>query len=90
MSIPTKTTPLREKYKRNLIIRCLAESTVEGYVQHVRDLAKLYNRSPDKLTNNEVKDYLLQLTADRNLAFSTCNVAVCSFNFLNNGSHCRP
>jgi integrase/recombinase XerD len=82
MNKPAKTTPLREKFKRDLIIRGRSKSTCEGYVQQVRSLANYYHRSPDKLTNDEVQDYLLYLIADRKLAFSTCNQAVCSFNFL--------
>jgi len=77
-----KTTPLCEKFKRDLIIRGRSQRTVDGYVTQVRGLAKYYGRSPDQITNDEVKDYLLYLINERHLTFSTCNVAVSAFHFF--------
>ena len=71
-----KTKTLREAFRRDLILEGRSEKTVESYLGQVRGLAKFYMRSPDLITNEEVKTYLLHLIEERHLAFSSCNVAV--------------
>jgi len=40
----------------------------------LKSLAAYYKQSPDKLTNEQIQDYLHYIIADRKLAWSTCNV----------------
>jgi hypothetical protein len=52
-------TPLRARMIEDMKLAGLAERTQEVYLQAVRGLAKRYDRSPDQLTEEEVRRYLL-------------------------------
>lgn len=52
---------LREKMKQEMILIGLAESTQQRYLEAVTKLHNYYNKSPAKLTVEEVKSYLLHL-----------------------------
>jgi len=75
-------TELREKMIREMQLRRFSERTQKSYVMAVAALAKYYGRSPDKITNTEVQDYLLYLMKERKLAWSSCNLAVSAFRFF--------
>jgi integrase/recombinase XerD len=55
----------------------LAATTQETYLQAVRSLAKHYNRSPGRLTEEEVRRYLLDVR-ERNArgSFKTCHYGI--------------
>jgi site-specific recombinase XerD len=65
-----------------MILRGLADATQEAYLGAVKALAKFYRRSPEQLSAQQVKDYLLHMISERKLAWSTCNIAVNAFRFL--------
>jgi site-specific recombinase XerD len=71
-------TPLREAFLRELALRGMAERTQESYVGAIRLMAEHYHRPPDKLSDQELKDYLLHLSRGRGLSPSTVNQAVCA------------
>ena len=54
-------TTLREKMKHDMILIGLAESTQQRYIESVAKLQDYYNRSPAKLSNDEIRNYLLGL-----------------------------
>ena len=54
-------TTLREKMKQEMILIGLAESTQKSYLNALVKLYDYYNKSPIKLTNNEIRNYLLSL-----------------------------
>jgi len=66
-------TPLRQKLIDDLAVRGLSENTQISYVQSVNGLACHYRRSPDRLTPQQVQDYLLHLLKKRGLSPSSCN-----------------
>ncbi|WP_425357236.1 phage integrase N-terminal SAM-like domain-containing protein [Vibrio tritonius] len=43
-----------------------------AYLRWVVELSKFYNRSPDELSNEEVRQYFRSLHLDRKLSQSTC------------------
>jgi len=65
--------PLRQKMLNDLLVRGLAENTQKSYLQAVTGLAVYYHRSPDQLCVQEVQDYLLHLSQERHLAWTSCN-----------------
>jgi integrase/recombinase XerD len=73
---------LRGKYIRDMAIRGLAERTQVSYTVRVAELAAFYNRSPKRITYEEVADWLHSLVRERKLAASTVNIAVCAVRFL--------
>jgi len=46
---------------------------IEAYVSAVSQLAKHYQRSPEAISREEVRDFLHHLIAVRKLAFSSVN-----------------
>lgn len=73
---------LRERMIAEMVYRNYAERTIELYVRHVGQLAKHYNRCPSKLSREEVQGYLVHLSRDRGLAYSTVNAAAVAAKFL--------
>jgi hypothetical protein len=54
-------TPLRARMLEDMKLAGLAAKTQEVYLQAVSALAKHYRRSPDQLTEEEVRRYLLDV-----------------------------
>jgi len=66
---------LRKRFCDYMVLRGLAEKTQEEYLRGVVGLVRYYRRSPDELSHAEIQAYLLYLIKDRELAWSSCNVA---------------
>jgi integrase/recombinase XerD len=75
-------TPLRQRLIDELDLRGLATSTKSNYVHWVYELAKYYRRSPDQITDPEIKEFLIWLLRGRELAVSTLIVAVSALRFF--------
>lgn len=67
---------LREKFQRELKIRGRSERTIHAYVTSVKALAAYYQRSPDQIGDEEIREWLLHLVRVRQLAGSSVNCAV--------------
>jgi len=67
---------LREKFERELKIRGRSERTVHAYVASVHALTKYHRKSPDTISDEEIRDWLLHLVTVRKLSASSLNVAV--------------
>jgi len=75
-------TPLRQKMINEMKLRGFSVRTQQSYVDAVAGLAKFFNQSPDRLNKEKLRSYLLHLMEERNLSWSSCNVAVSAFRFL--------
>ena len=64
-------TPLRKRMIDDMVSAGLAAATQEAYINAVRGLAAYYGRSPDLLTEAEVRRYLLYLRDERGAAQGT-------------------
>ncbi len=67
----TPITPLRQRLLDDLQLHGLAPKTQDAYVRAVRQLAEYYHRSPDQISEEELRQYLLHLQRDRQVAAST-------------------
>lgn len=63
-------------------LRGYSQSTIEGYVHAVAQLARHYRRSPDKLEEEEVRRYLLHLTLDKKIARGSFSVVLGGLRFF--------
>jgi site-specific recombinase XerD len=63
-------------------LRSYAQSTIEGYVHAVAQLARHYHRAPDKLTEVEVRHYLLHLKLDKKIARGAFSVVLGGLRFF--------
>ena len=75
-------TPLRQKMINDMRLRRFSVKTQQAYVQAVAGLARYFNQSPDRLDKEDVRAYLLHLLQDRELSWSTCNVAAAGIRFF--------
>jgi integrase/recombinase XerD len=82
------TTALRQRMHQDLQLAGLSERTIEAYLRSVRSLAEHYGTPPDRLTEPQVRDYLLHLKNDRKLASASLIVAFCGIKFFY--SHTAP
>jgi len=64
-------TELRKRMIQDMFLAGLTEGTQENYVGAVRLLAAHYNLSPDRLTESQVRDYLVYLREVKGIAKGT-------------------
>jgi site-specific recombinase XerD len=67
---------LRAKFERELKIRGRSERTIHAYVTSVKALAAYYQKSPDQLGDEQIREWLLHLIRVRKLSGSSVNCAV--------------
>ncbi|MGH8846773.1 MAG: tyrosine-type recombinase/integrase [Polaromonas sp.] len=75
-------TPLRQRMIQDLQLRGYSERTVQAYVQPVVRLARHYGSSPDQLTQEQIRDYLIHLSTVQKVSRSTHTIALCGIKFL--------
>lgn len=75
-------TPLRQRLIEEIALRGYSDKTKEAYVHAVSCLAGHYGRSPDRLSDEETRSYLLHLHLHGGKAASTLNVAVSGLRFF--------
>lgn len=74
-------TPLRRQMIEEMQLRGYAQSTIDGYVHVVAQLARHYHRSPDQLEEDEVRRYLLHLL-DKKIARGSFSVVLGGLRFV--------
>ena len=72
---------LRTKMIEEMRLRNFSARTEQSYVAAMVGLAKHYHRSPDQLTQDEIRAYLLHLK-ERGLSPSSRNVAISGMKFF--------
>lgn len=59
-----------------------SERTIESYIYSVQTLAKHFHRSPDLLTDEEIRQFFVHLIAERKLSASSITVYLCGIKFF--------
>lgn len=75
-------SPLRSQMIRVLQLHRKSPETIKAYTSAVADLARFHRRSPDSLTDEQIRDYFHHLITVRKLSYSTCNQRLSGVNFL--------
>lgn len=75
-------TPLRKRMIEDMQINGLSARTQEVYVRAVRLLADHFHRSPDLLSEEDLRQYFLYLANEKKIARSTATIALCGIKFL--------
>ena len=76
------STPLRQKLIEDLQLHGLSSRTQEVYVVAVRQLANHYGKSPDQISEEELRQYFLYLSQVRKVSPSTFQVALSAIKFF--------
>jgi integrase/recombinase XerD len=75
-------TPLRQRFIQDLQLRNRSPKTVEAYVFHVRNFARFFGQSPERLGGEQVHRYLLHLLHEKKASWAQYNQAVSALRFL--------
>ncbi len=75
-------TPLRQRFIEDLQLRNRSPKTIEAYVYHVRELARDFKQSPERLGKDLVRRYLLHLLHGKQASWSSYNQAVAALRFF--------
>ena len=75
-------TELRKRMIECLQLRGLSERTQESYVRAVRQLAEHYHKSPDLITEEELRQYFLYIKNVKHYSRSTATIALCGIKFF--------
>jgi len=76
---------LRNQFIDHMTIRGFSQKTQQAYLFAMTGLAKHYCKSPDQLDNAQIQEYLLFLIRDKQLAWTSCNVAISAFRLFYEG-----
>jgi site-specific recombinase XerD len=75
-------TELRKRMIECLQLRGLAERTQEAYTRAVRQLAAHYHKSPDQISEAELRQYFLYLKNVKHYSRPTMTIAICGIRFF--------
>jgi integrase/recombinase XerD len=73
---------LRQRMIECLQLRGLSARTQESYVRAVRQLAEHYHKSPDQVSEEELRQYFLYLKNIKHYARPTTTIAICGIRFF--------
>ncbi|MCP4104888.1 MAG: tyrosine-type recombinase/integrase, partial [Desulfobacteraceae bacterium] len=75
-------TPLLKRMTEDLQLKGMSERTQEMYVRTVRKLAEHCGKSPDKITEEDLRGYFLNIRNEKKYSRSTMTVALCGIKFF--------
>jgi site-specific recombinase XerD len=75
-------TPLRERFIEDMQLRGLAPTTQRSYIHYVADFARFYNKSPEDLDLEAIRQYEIHLLNERKLSPESVNIFISSVQFL--------
>ena len=75
-------TELRKKMIECLQLRGFSERTQEAYTRAVRQLAEHYHKSPDLITEEELRQYFLHIINVKRYSRNTTTIALCGIRFF--------
>ena len=75
-------TPLRQRMVEDMQLRGLSKKTQESYVRAVRQLAEHYGKPPDRISEEELRQYFLYLRNDKHASSSAFTIALCGIKFF--------
>ena len=67
--------PLRQRMIEDMQLRSLSENTQIAYVRAVRQLAEYYGKSPQDISEEELRRYFLYLKNERRVSANTFTVS---------------
>jgi len=83
-------TDLRRRFMDDMTLHGMAPTTQKVYVHAVKQLAVHYGRSPDQLSEQELRDYFLYRANEKQVASSTLRLQIFAVKFLYTRTLQRP
>jgi integrase/recombinase XerD len=75
-------TPLRQRFIEDMQLRGLAPTTQRSYIHYVAGFAKFYNKSPEDLDLEAIRQYEIHLLNEQKLSPQSVNAFISSVQFL--------
>lgn len=75
-------TELRRRMTADLKLAGYSERTQEAYLRTATQLARHYNKPPDQIVEEELREYFVYLRDERKLSSSSITLALCGIKFL--------
>jgi integrase/recombinase XerD len=75
-------SPLRERMIQDMHLHRFAAKTQTSYIRSVEGLTRYFMRSPELLTEEDIRQYFVHLTCERKLARPTVTIALCGIKFF--------
>ena len=75
-------TPLRQRMLEDLRVRNYSPRTQSIYIGYVARFAAHFGQSPDQLTPEQIRSYLVYLVEQKHVSWSLFNQTVCALRFL--------
>jgi integrase/recombinase XerD len=75
-------TVLRQKMIEALQLKVLSESAQEAYVRAIRQLAERFHKSPDLISEEDLRQYFLHIKNVKNYSPSGITIALCGIKFF--------
>lgn len=75
-------TELRQRMLEDMQLRGFAARTQEAYLSAVCQLVRHYRKAPDRISEEELRQYFLYLVNVKKLARATITIALCGIKFL--------
>jgi site-specific recombinase XerD len=73
---------LRQRMLEDMQLHSLSANTQDRYIKGVRKLSRYYKRSPEKISEDEVRDFIIYLIRESGLAPDTIRVTFYGIKFL--------
>ena len=83
-------TKLRERMLQDMQLRGFADRTQECYLRSVRLLAQHFNKPPDQITEEELRNYFLHVKNVKNWKRATVTISLCGIKFFYTQTVKRP
>ncbi|MGH7427090.1 MAG: site-specific integrase, partial [Candidatus Methylomirabilaceae bacterium] len=75
-------TPLRQRMIEDMQLRGFSVRTQEAYMHAVRSLANHFHTPPDRLSEEDLRNYFLYLTNVKHFARASFTIALCGIKFF--------
>ena len=83
-------SPISQRMAGDMLVRNLAQRTIDTYTYHVERFAKHFGKPLDQLGPEEIRSYQLHLIEVKKASWSSFNQAVCGLRFLYHVTLPRP
>lgn len=77
-----RSCELTKRLAEDMLIRNMAQATIDAYTYHARRFADFIQKSLDDVTAEDVRSFQLYLIREKKVAYSSFNQAVCALRFL--------